>query len=108
MVLNLEQLHDITLEDPELMREILAALIEDTSQQLLLLESAIRERDGQKTARLAHYSKGACANVGAEGAATLLKQIEKNALKGEFQQCSLSVAHLAAEVDLLRGEAAAL
>ena len=107
-VLNREQLRDITMDDEELMREILSALIDDTSRQIHLLESAIREQDSQKCARLAHYSKGACANVGAEGAALLLKQIERKALSGYFQECGSSLAALTGEIDRLRTEIAVL
>src|SRR5690242_5250990 len=107
-ILNLEQLRDITMDDADLMREIVSALIDDTSRQLQSLESAVREKDPQKTARLAHYSKGACANAGAEAAAVLLKKIERDALSGQFQDCGVSVENLALELDRLRSEAATL
>ena len=86
------------------MREILAALIDDTSVQIHNLETAIREQDPSKCARLAHYSKGACANVGANRAATVLKQIEREASSGHLQECGASLATLAMELDRLRGE----
>jgi HPt (histidine-containing phosphotransfer) domain-containing protein len=101
-VLDREQLRDITLDDAELMREILAALIDDTSRQIGLLDLAIREGDSEKCKRLAHYSKGACANVGANSAAALLKHIEVEAGKGQFPECGRSLAALAHEIDLLR------
>ena len=44
-VLEIEQLRDVTMNDPELMREILGALVDDTSHQLELLETAIRQQD---------------------------------------------------------------
>jgi HPt (histidine-containing phosphotransfer) domain-containing protein len=104
-VLDREQLRDITLDDAELMREILTALIDDTSRQIPLLASAIREEDSQKCVRLAHYSKGACANVGAAAAAAVLKTIEHQAAGREFQGCGESLSALVAEVDRLRSEA---
>jgi HPt (histidine-containing phosphotransfer) domain-containing protein len=100
--LDWDQLRDITLNDEDLMREILTALIDDTSQQIQLLAAAIREQDPQKTMRLAHYSKGACANVGANSAAALLKQIELGARKGEFPECDASLTALSGELDRLR------
>ena len=102
--LDREQLRDVTLDDEELMREILAALIDDTSRQMVLLQSAIHEKDPQKTMRLAHYSKGACANVGANAAAQVLKRIEQDAARRAFQECTLSLSSLAAELDRLRTE----
>lgn len=104
-VLDREQLRDITLNDEELMREILKALIDDTSRQIPLLESAIREGDSQKCVRLAHYSKGACANVGAAAAAEVLKAMEHHASSREFRQCSESLIALVQEMNRLRAEA---
>ncbi len=104
-VLDREQLRDITLNDENLMREILKALIDDTVRQIPLMESAIREGDSQKCARLAHYSKGACANVGAAAAAELLKTMEHQAVSREFGECRQSLSALIQQVDLLRSEA---
>jgi len=103
-ILDREQLRDVTLDDGDLMREILAALIDDTSRQMQLLQAAIREQDPHRCMRLAHYSKGACANVGANAAAAVLQQIERSAASGEFPQCAASLAALALEIDHLRLE----
>jgi HPt (histidine-containing phosphotransfer) domain-containing protein len=108
IVLDVQQLKDITLDDEELMREVLTTLIDDTSRQLSLLDGAIREQDSQRTARLAHYSKGACANVGANRAAATLKQMEQDAARSAFDQCSAGLQALTAEIDRLREEAKAL
>ena len=105
-VLDREQLRNITLEDEELMREVLAALIDDTSRQLMLLDEAIRKGNAGETIRLAHYSKGACANVGARSTAALLQEIERTAARGDFADCGESLRSLAAELDKLRTEAA--
>jgi HPt (histidine-containing phosphotransfer) domain-containing protein len=107
IVLDRAQLRDVTLDDEDLMREILAALIDDTSRQMPALESAIREEDSQKCMRLAHYSKGACANVGANAAAAVLKRLEREAADNDFPECRVSLANLAAELERLRLAAAA-
>ena len=104
-ILDREQLRDITLNDEELMREILSALIDDTTRQIELLDRAIREADSQRCMRLAHYSKGACANVGANAAAALLRHIERKAADSQFEECSSSLGALVAEIDRLRTEA---
>ncbi len=96
------------MDDPELMREILAELLADTSQQMGLLETAIRAQNTAQCMRLAHYSKGACASVGAKRAAGMFKQIESKAAGGDFSECGESLASLAYEMDLLRNETAAL
>ena len=103
-----EQLRDVTLDDEALMREIVAALIDDTSRQMELLKAAIAEQDVMRCIRLAHYSKGACANVGARSAAALLKDIETKAASSNFAQCSLDLARLDNELELLRSEAVTL
>ena len=100
----MEQLRDITLDDEELMREILLALIDDTSRQIPLLASAIRDQDAPRCARLAHYSKGACANVGASAAADVLKTMARQATGRQFGACSESLAALISEMDRLRVE----
>jgi HPt (histidine-containing phosphotransfer) domain-containing protein len=106
IVLDREQLQNVTLDDPELMRDILGALIDDTSRQVGLMELAIRERDSRRCARLAHYSKGACANCGANAAAAVLIEIERNAASGEFGRCRESLLALLQEVERLKTAAA--
>ena len=108
LVLDREQLKEITMDDQELMREVLFALIQDTSQQLVLLDAAIRQQDVDRCMRLAHYSKGACANVGANRAAALLKRMEQYAARADFADCAQSLRSLTAELDLLRQESEVL
>ncbi|MGA2269509.1 MAG: Hpt domain-containing protein [Bryobacteraceae bacterium] len=108
IVLDREQFRDATLDDQDLMREILSALIDDTSRQMELMKSAIRAEDSQQCMRLAHYSKGACANVGANAAAAVLIEIERQAAGREFHECQASLAALGAEIERLRSEAVAI
>ncbi len=88
--------------DEALMRVLVTTLIEDTARQVPRLESAVAARDGEACARLAHYSKGACASVGAEGAAEELIRIEHLARRSDFDECRKSLAMLAAHLDRLR------
>jgi HPt (histidine-containing phosphotransfer) domain-containing protein len=71
---------------------------------LPLLQAAIRAGDAAATLRLAHYSKGACANLGAQAAAAALLSIERGASSGDFNGCTASLVNLAAEVERLRAE----
>ena len=107
-VLDREQLRDITMDDRDLMRDIVSALLEDTAAQISLLETAVRNSDTQSCVRLAHYSKGACANVGANRAAAVFKRIEFAAAHHELSQCSESLAELARELELLQLESVKL
>jgi HPt (histidine-containing phosphotransfer) domain-containing protein len=92
----------VTLDDDELMEQILTALIDDTARQIPLLEVAIREHDAPGCVRLAHYSKGACANVGANAAAAVLEAMERQAASGSVEECRAQLARLSSEVERLR------
>jgi HPt (histidine-containing phosphotransfer) domain-containing protein len=104
LVLDRAQLSQITLEDSDLMRTLLAALIEDTERQIPQIDSAIRNTDGRQCAQLAHYCKGACANIGANAAASVLAKLERSAKEGAMAECSRQLTALAIEVDRLRVE----
>lgn len=90
------------------MRDIVTALIDDTSRQMELLNAAIMEHDVPRCVRLAHYSKGACANVGANSAAAILKDIEAEATGANFAGCRAALTRLAGEIELLRSTAVSL
>lgn len=96
------------MDDADLMREILESLISDTSQQLLALEHALGESNAKEAVRLAHYSKGACANVGATSTARILLEIEKKAAVGDLAACGASLPSLQREFQKLQAEAASL
>ena len=104
-VLDRQQLRDVTLDDEELMREVLAALLDDTARQVALLDAAIREHNPKKTMRLAHYCKGACANLGANVVASLMRRLEQAASRESFDECEAALANLAHELERLRAEA---
>jgi HPt (histidine-containing phosphotransfer) domain-containing protein len=107
-VLDLRQLRNITLDDERLMRELVHALIEDTSLQMSRMAEAIETGDPQACIRLAHYSKGACANVGAVSAAGLLAEIESGARHEDFAGCRASLLTLIGELERLRQQARSL
>jgi len=108
VTLDMEQLREVAMDDRELMRELVGALVEDTSRQLELLEIALGEANAEICKRLAHYSKGACANIGAARAAELLKIIEQRAAEREFKECGFALARLTTEINLLRRKAEVL
>jgi HPt (histidine-containing phosphotransfer) domain-containing protein len=105
LVLDRQQLRDITLEDEDIMREVLTALLEDTTAQLTLMDAAIRDQDPERCKRLAHYCKGACANVGANAAAAVLRNMEQEAATLDFDACARSLGALGSELERLRVEA---
>jgi HPt (histidine-containing phosphotransfer) domain-containing protein len=105
--LDREQLRDVTMDDDELMREVLSVLWEDTSAQVPKLQAAVRNRDRELSVRLAHYSKGACSNVGASAAARVFLRIEQDAREAEFSRCEESLAALGLALAELQIEIAA-
>ena len=107
-VLDLDQLRDVCMEDAELMREVATSLIDDTASHMPELAEAVEHADTSRCVRLAHYFKGACANVGAASMAALLKTIELDAKAGDFGACQASLTSLAAELQKFSAEAASL
>ena len=103
-VLDRQQLRDVTLDDKELMQEVLSSLLDDTARQLCLMDSAIREHDPKQTMRLAHSCKGACANVGANAAAAALRRLEQQAANESFEECAATLSTLNRELERLRVE----
>jgi|SRR6185436_8885820 HPt (histidine-containing phosphotransfer) domain-containing protein len=107
-VLDMDQLRNISMEDTELMRELVAALIEDATTHISKLQAAVEDADAEQSQRLAHYVKGACANVGAASMAAILRNIEVKAKSGDFSGCRSSLIGLSEELTKFSSEAAAL
>jgi HPt (histidine-containing phosphotransfer) domain-containing protein len=107
-ILDREQLRTATMDDLDLMREILFTLLDDTSTQMERLGAAVSKADGGECMRLAHYSKGACATIGANSAAAILQSIERSAQEGDFDACGNSLRSLAGEMEKLRVEMASI
>jgi HPt (histidine-containing phosphotransfer) domain-containing protein len=103
-VLDRQQLRDVTLDDRELMQEVLASLLDDTARQLRLMDLAIREQDPQQMVRLAHSCKGACANLGANAAAAALRRLEQQAKAESLDECAATIDILTLELERLRVE----
>jgi HPt (histidine-containing phosphotransfer) domain-containing protein len=107
-VFDIDQLRNICMEDTELMRDLAASLITDAAAQIPALQQAVEQADGAKCARLAHYVKGACANVGAASLAALMKSIERSAQANDFAACRMSLGGMSAELEKFSSEAASL
>jgi HPt (histidine-containing phosphotransfer) domain-containing protein len=103
-VLDREQLRDITMDDPELMREVLAILVDDTTQHVALLAAAVEAGDSERCARLAHYCKGACANVGAKAAADGFRVLETSARQSKVDTFVESLHAIHQQMESLRTE----
>jgi HPt (histidine-containing phosphotransfer) domain-containing protein len=102
VVLDTEQLTNVTMGDSELMRELVSALVEDTAQHVDLIRMAVGCGDSKRCARLAHSAKGACANLGARAMADALRGMEYNAAQGDLAECDRRISALSAELAALR------
>ncbi len=107
-VFDIEQLRNICLDDADLMREVVTTLLDDATAQISALVQAVEQADVAKCARLAHYVKGACANVGAASLAALMKSIERSARAGDFAACRASLGCVSVELEKFSSEAASL
>ena len=105
VTLDLSQLRNVTLDDEALMREVVDALVSDTSQHIAELHQAVERGDPQACIRLAHNAHGACGNVGAVSMAALFGSLERQAQDGDLDLCRDSVEKLAVELEKLRLEA---
>jgi len=105
VVLDREELRKLTLDDRQLMSEILSALIDDATHHAAMLEAAVKNGDSQRTARVARHAARACANVGADAAAEAFRAVERHAGTREFEACRSSIAAVRAGIERLREEA---
>jgi HPt (histidine-containing phosphotransfer) domain-containing protein len=106
VLLDHQQLRDLTMGDTALMQEVVQTLIDDTRRQIPLIEEAISRHDSVQLMHLAHYCKGACDGIGARSSAVLLGQIRIQAGRGDFTACRDLLASLSGEIERLSREAA--
>lgn len=103
-VIDMAQLRNITLDDEELMKEIVAALVDDAASQIGKLSEALERADAGECARVAHSARGACGNVGAVNLAALFSSIERDARGGNLPACRSNLLLLHQELDRLRNQ----
>ncbi|MBI3473160.1 MAG: Hpt domain-containing protein [Candidatus Solibacter usitatus] len=104
-MLDMAQLRNITMEDQDLMREIVGALVDDAARQIEALREAVERGSAPDCARLAHSARGACGNVGAASMAAIFTDVEYQAKNGDLSRCELQLHSLAVELDKLRTQA---
>jgi histidine phosphotransfer protein HptB len=105
VVLDREQLRNITMDDEFLMREIVTALIADTARQIEKLNDALGRNAAGECVRLAHSARGACGNVGATAMWAIFSAIEADAKNGDLDPCRARMPQVALEFEKLRQEA---
>ncbi|HTE40721.1 MAG TPA: response regulator, partial [Steroidobacteraceae bacterium] len=97
MPLDAQRLQSIAGADEEFARELLQTYFDSMTQLLIEAHTAIDD-DREALARAAHKMKGASANIGAERANQLTKQIEGLALREKAAELHTLVESLAREL----------
>ncbi len=86
--INWERLHQISDADSEFELELLNMLAVDMEEQLVALQVAIEGQDAEQLKHLAHYIKGAAANVGVNSISAIAQNIEETAITQQFSDAS--------------------
>lgn len=89
-----EQLEQLAGGDKAFEKELLQMFVEDSENSLDQLSTAISTGNQAATQDLAHYIKGASANVGAVGMSKIAAQLEMLAKKGNLQGAPNSLRQL--------------
>ncbi len=107
-VLDSFQLRDVTMNDDELMREIVNVLVSEAAKQIEDMYWAVEKQDPITCTRLAHVLGGACANLGAMSMRRVCGSIEAGAGHGDLGQCRSDLGLLKAELEKFRDAVATM
>ncbi|CAM3578585.1 Hpt domain-containing protein [Parendozoicomonas haliclonae] len=77
-MLNLESLHEMVGNDPDMVKELLGQFIETTQDDMRNLQDAIAAGNTRDVAGLAHRIKGSCFVVGASQLAEFADLLERD------------------------------
>jgi HPt (histidine-containing phosphotransfer) domain-containing protein len=93
--INWDRLHQISDADAEFEIELLQMLAADMEEQLVTLQAALQEQDALQLKQLAHYIKGATANVGVNSMSAIARSLEETAINHQFSDAAKLLATLA-------------
>jgi HPt (histidine-containing phosphotransfer) domain-containing protein len=88
LVINWERLHQISDGDGEFELELLQMLAADVTEQMVALQTAVVEQDHAALKHLAHYLKGATANLGLTVMSGLALKLEATAVAGQYEEAT--------------------
>lgn len=89
------RLRTASLNDPELMSQLVAVFLDDAGRQLLHLQRAVEAADAAAATAAAHRIGGAAGNLGADGLYEACRRLETRARDG----CSDELREQAREVE---------
>jgi HPt (histidine-containing phosphotransfer) domain-containing protein len=96
-----ERLGQISDDDEEFQLELLNMLATDITDQLVALKSAINQQNSTELQQLAHYLKGAIANVGVNSMTSIARQLEDDGRNQQFDAAQTSLVSFIQQQDLL-------
>ncbi|MEL6228567.1 MAG: Hpt domain-containing protein [Cyanobacteria bacterium J06627_3] len=89
-----EQLEQLSGGDRAFQKELLQLFVADTDNSLSQLEMAISTENPSAVQAMAHYIKGASANIGAVGMSRTAAQLERLAKTGNLKPATTSLRQL--------------
>lgn len=92
LTIDRERLHQICDGDREFELELLQMLAVDVTEQLPILLEAIEQQSVNELKNLAHYLKGATANLGITSMSSIAQQLEEAALNNNFAAAKILFA----------------
>jgi signal transduction histidine kinase/HPt (histidine-containing phosphotransfer) domain-containing protein len=93
----MDRLRDLTDGNQDSLRELVDLYYRQTSQQLLQLESAVKNRSADEVRRVAHSCAGASATLGMTRLVPLLRAMEKHGTSGNLGEVPQLFQSAAAE-----------
>ena len=97
-----DRLRDLTDDDPRHVRELVTLYLDQTSAQLVQLESSVRCRNAAEIRRLAHSCAGASATCGVRRLVLLLRTLEKKGAEAQLDGSTDLYKEIATEFDCVR------
>jgi HPt (histidine-containing phosphotransfer) domain-containing protein len=101
LAINWDRLHQISDGDGEFEIELLQMLAEDLQEQMLSLTAAVADRDNAALKHLAHYLKGATANLGLTVMSGLALKLEGTAATEQYEEAAQLVTAFQNQQDRL-------
>ena len=99
---DLARLEDFSSGDPESLRELVTLYLDQTGENLKLLEGAIQQNDAKEVRRISHASGGASATCGMRLMASILRDLEHLAIENRLEGAADSYSNAKIELDRVR------
>ncbi|MEM9216604.1 MAG: Hpt domain-containing protein [Cyanobacteria bacterium P01_F01_bin.150] len=95
-------LHSLSDADPDFERTLIELFLQDCQEQLAQLKEAIAQTNIKETERIAHYIKGASANIGAQYIQHYAQQIEHQVRHTQFTCFDTEISRLEISLSIVQ------